>query len=247
MSRNIAGKVALVTGSSRGIGQAIALRLASERAKVALNATRDTSDTERAIVNAGGACSSYIADVSQSKEVDRLVERVVADCGSIDVLVNNAGINRDGLALRISDKDWDDVLNTNLRGAFFCTRAALRHMVRRRWGRILNVGSVVGLRGNAGQANYTSSKAGLVGLTRTVAQEVASRGVTANVIAPGFIETEMTAKLSEEQREQVRENIPLGRFGSPEDVVEVVAFLAGEEAGYITGQVVPVDGGLALV
>ena len=247
MSRELAGKVALVTGSGRGIGRAIALRLAAAGATLALNATRDTSGTEREIKEAGGSCISLIADVTRSDEVERLIEGVVADCGSIDILVNNAGISRDSLVLRISNQDWDDVLNTSLRGSFFCTRSALRHMLRSRWGRVVNIGSVVGLRGNPGQANYSAAKAGLVGFTRTVAQEVASRGITANVVTPGFIETEMTAKLNEAQQDQIRRHVPLGRFGSPEEVAEVVAFLAGEEAGYITGQVVPVDGGLALV
>jgi len=245
--QGLKGKIAVVTGSSRGIGKAIAQRLAASGATVALNSSTDASETEAAITNAGGLCAAYIADVSRTEEVEKLVEAVVADQGTIDILINNAGVNRDSLLMRISDDDWDTVLNTNLKGAFLCTRAAIRHMIRARWGRIVNIGSVVGLRGNAGQANYTAAKAGLVGLTRTVAQEVGSRGVTANVIAPGFIETEMTARLTEQQQGLIRSNVPMGRFGSPEEVAEVVAFLVTEEAGYISGQVVAVDGGLALV
>ena len=246
MPGELAGRVALVTGSSRGIGAAIARRLAAAGALVALNARRETAATEEAIRRAGGDCCSHIADISRSNEVERLVEEVVAHHGSLDILVNNAGVNRDALLIRMSESDWDDVLGANLKGGFLCTRAALRHMLRRRWGRIISVGSVVGWRGNAGQANYTAAKAGLVGLTRTVAREVASRGISANVVAPGFIETDMTAKLGQSRMEQVKALIPWGSFGSPEDVAEVVAFLATEEAGYITGQVVPVDGGLAL-
>ena len=246
MSQGLASRVALVTGSSRGIGRGIALRLAQDGVVVALNATRDASATERAILEAGGRCRAYVADVAQPDQAERLVEGVVRDLGSLDILVNNAGVNRDNLVLRISDAAWDEVLNTNLKGSFLCARTALRHMVRKRWGRVITIGSVVGIRGNAGQANYAAAKAGLVGFTRSVAVEVASRGITANVVAPGFIETEMTARLPQAQQDQIRAHIPLGHFGTAGDVAEAVAFLAGEEAGFITGQVLYVDGGLAL-
>lgn len=243
---DLSGKVALVTGSGRGIGRAIAVRLAAAGATVALNAISSTDATEKAITSTGGSCSAHLGDVRDAQAVDGLVNDVVSQHGSLDILVNNAGVTRDGLLMRMSESDWHDVLDTNLTGAFHCTRAVLRRMVRKRWGRIVNIGSVVGLRGNAGQANYTATKAGLVGLTRTTAREVVSRGITANVIAPGFIETELTEELGESIQDQIRSHIPLGRFGSPEDVAEAVTFLATDEAGYITGQVLLVDGGLAL-
>lgn len=243
---DLSGKVALVTGSGRGIGRAIAVRLATAGATVALNAISSTDATEKAIASTGGSCSAHLGDVRDAQAVDGLVNDVVSQHGSLDILVNNAGVTRDGLLMRMSESDWHDVLDTNLTGAFHCTRAVLRRMVRKRWGRIVNIGSVVGLRGNAGQANYTATKAGLVGLTRTTAREVVSRGITANVIAPGFIETELTEELGESIQDQIRSHIPLGRFGSPEDVAEAVTFLATDEAGYITGQVLLVDGGLAL-
>ena len=246
MASDLAGKVALVTGSSRGIGRSVAVRLATAGATVALNATRDVSAAEQAVREAGGRCSTHVGDIRRPEEAERLVDEVNAAHGSLDILINNAGINRDTLLLRMSPAEWDDVLATNLTGAFLCTKAALKPMLRKRWGRIVMMGSVVGLKGNAGQANYTASKAGLVGLARSVALEVATRNITVNVVAPGFIETEMTGRLSDEQRDQVRSRVPLGAFGTPEDVAEVVAFLASEEAGYITGQVVPVDGGLAI-
>ena len=244
---NLSGTVALVTGSSRGIGRAVALRLAGAGATVALNATKDAAETQRLIGLAGGKASVHISDVRNSQEVDKMVDQVVGAHGSLDILVNNAGINRDTLLMRISDKDWEDVVATNLTGAFYCTRAAIKPMLKKRWGRIINMGSVVGLKGNAGQANYTATKAGLVGLTRSVAAEVASRNITANVVAPGFIETEMTAKLTPQQRDAIKDHVPLGAFGTPEHVADAVAFLASNEAGYITGQVLLVDGGIALV
>ncbi|MBM4406937.1 MAG: 3-oxoacyl-[acyl-carrier-protein] reductase [Chloroflexi bacterium] len=243
---DLSGKVALVTGSSRGIGRAVALRLAKAGATVALNATKDASETRRLITEAGGKAGVHIADVRRSQEVEKMVEDVVAAHGSLDILVNNAGITRDTLLMRISDKDWEDVLATNLTGTFYCTRAAIKPMLKKRWGRIIMMGSVVGLKGNPGQANYSATKAGLVGFTRSTAAEVASRNITANVVAPGFIETEMTAKLSQQQRDALKAHIPAGVFGTPEQVAEAVAFLASNEAGYITGQVLLVDGGIAM-
>ena len=222
------------------------MRLAEAGATVCVNATADVAETADLVTAAGGACSAHIASVRDPAAVDSMVAGVVEQHGALDILVNNAGINRDGLLLRMSEADWEDVLAVNLGGAFHCTKAALKHMVRRRWGRIINIGSVVGIKGNAGQGNYTAAKAGLIGLTRTTALEVASRGITANVVAPGFIETDMTGKLSDAQQEEIRDHIPLARFGQPGDVAETVAFLASEEAGYITGQVLLVDGGLAL-
>lgn len=246
MTTDLKGKVALVTGSSRGIGRAVALRLSTAGAVIALNATQDVSATAQTVRASGGQCSTHIADVRNASEVDRMFSEVISAHGSVDILVNNAGVNRDTLLLRLSESDWNEVLATNLTGAFLCTRAALKAMLRKRWGRIINMGSMVGLKGNAGQANYTAAKAGLIGLTRTTALEVASRGITANVVAPGFIDTEMTARLTEAQRSEVLKHIPLQAFGAPEDVAGVVTFLAGEQAAYITGQVVLVDGGLAL-
>ena len=244
---DLSGKVALVTGSSRGIGRAAALRLAAAGAAVALNATRDVSETQAAIESAGGVCSAHIADVADASEAAAMVQGVIERHGGLDFLINNAGVNRDTLALRMSDDDWRRVIEVNLTGAFNCARAALKHMVRRRAGRIVNIGSVVGYRGNAGQANYSASKSGLIGMTRSIALEVGTRGVTANVIAPGYIETDMTRGVAETSLNAVREMIPAGRLGTPEDVAEAVLFLCSDEAAYITGQTLPVDGGLALV
>ena len=246
MAPPLSGRVALVTGASRGIGQAVAFKLAKDGAIVALNATRDVSSTAGAIQAAGGACTTHIADIRDSAAVEKMIADIVAAHGSLDIVVSNAGINRDGLMLRMSDSDWKDVFETNVTGSFHCARAALKQMVRKRWGRIICMGSVVGLRGNAGQANYSASKSALVGFARSIAAEVASRNITANVIAPGFIETEMSSKLSDAQKSAIREHILLRRFGTPEEVAELVAFLAGERAGYITGQAILVDGGLAL-
>ncbi len=187
-----------------------------------------------------------LADVSSASDVDKLVEAAIAAYGRIDILVNNAGIARDQLLLRMTEEEWDRVLTVDLKSVFLCTRAVLKYMVKQRWGRIISIASIVGIVGNPGQANYAAAKAGIIGFTRTVAKEVASRGITVNAIAPGFIDTEMTQRLKEEWKEELKKRIPLGRLGSPRDVAEAVAFLAGEEAGYITGQVLGVDGGMAI-
>jgi 3-oxoacyl-[acyl-carrier protein] reductase len=240
-------RVAVVTGSGQGIGRAIALRLAEAGATVVVNdigeAVEAVAEEIRAIPRPSLA---VVADVSRSADATEMVEKIIAQYGRVDILVNNAGINRDQLVMRMSDDDWDRVIGVDLRSVFLCTRAALRHMVKQRWGRIINISSIVGVVGNRGQANYAAAKAGVIGFTRTVAKEVASRGVTANAIAPGFIDTGMTRALDEDWKRQLRQQIPLGFFGTPQDVAEAVAFLASEEARYITGQVLGVDGGLAM-
>lgn len=243
------GKVALVTGASRGIGRAIALRLAQDGAAVLANARSDAVGLEAIVAEVrsqGGQAISILADVRQIKEAARLVAAAQETWGHVDILVNNAGINRDDLLLRLKEADWDDVVATDLKGPFLCTQAVLRPMMRQRWGRIINISSVVALMGNPGQANYTAAKGGLIAFTKTVAREIAGRGITANAVAPGFIETEMTQKLSPQRKTQVLGLIPLGCFGKPEDVAHAVAFLASDEAGYITGQVLSVDGGLVM-
>ena len=241
--------VALVTGASRGIGQVIATRLAREGAKVAIN-YHTGAEAAAAVVSsieaAGGEAFAIGADVSQEDQVAGMVKQVVDRWGKLDVLVNNAGITRDKLLLRMSAQDWDDVINVNLRGAFLCTRVALPQMVRRRHGRIVNLSSVVGLTGNPGQANYAASKAGLIGFTKALAREVASRNITVNAVAPGYITTAMVEQLPEEVQQGILARIPMGRFGTPEGVAETVAFLCSEGAGYITGQVIGIDGGLAV-
>ncbi|MBI3040586.1 MAG: 3-oxoacyl-[acyl-carrier-protein] reductase [Chloroflexi bacterium] len=245
---DLANRVAIVTGSSRGIGRAIALKLAEVGATVVITGSSDaaTVDSVAEEVRAMNRQSlAILVDVSLSSDVDRMVAETVATYGRLDILVNNAGITRDQLVLRMSDEDWDKVLNVNLKSVFLCTRAVLRHMLKQRWGRIISITSIVALTGNAGQANYASAKAGIIGFTRTIAREVASRGITANAIAPGFIETRMTQRLGEKQRQELTGRIPLGYLGTPRDVAEAVAFLASEEARYITGQVLNVDGGLA--
>jgi 3-oxoacyl-[acyl-carrier protein] reductase len=243
---SLEGRAGIVTGASRGIGYAVAERLAGAGASLLLCA-RDGAAVEGAAATlaAGGAkVAATSADVSRAADADRLVETCLAQFGRLDILVNNAGIARDGLLLRLKAEDWEAVLGVNLTGAFHCTRAALRAMVKQRAGRIINVTSVVGVMGNAGQANYVASKAGLIGLTKAAAREVASRGITVNAVAPGFIETEMTAALPAAMREAYQAQIPQGRFGSPQEVAEVVAFLASDAAAYITGQVIHVNGGL---
>ena len=242
-------KRALVTGSSRGIGREVALRLAAEGARVAVNyrsSEAEARDVVAAIEARSGTAVALQGDVADAGQADAVVAGAVAALGGLDILVNNAGITRDNLVPRLSEEDWDAVLDTNLKGAFLCTKAALRPMLRQRSGRIINMSSVVALAGNPGQANYSAAKAGLIGLTKTVAREVASRGITVNAVAPGFIATRMVERIREAQRSQLLERIPLARFGTPEDVAACVAFLASDDAAYITGQVLGVDGGLGI-
>jgi 3-oxoacyl-[acyl-carrier protein] reductase len=249
MKLSLAGKAALVTGASRGLGRAIAVALGEAGAAVAVGFATNAepaAETAARLRAAGAEAVLVQGDVSQPTEAERIVQETVAAFGAIDILVNNAGITRDTLALRLSEEDWDAVLDTNLKGAFFCAKAALRTMVRRRQGRIINITSVVGLMGNAGQANYAAAKAGMIGLTKALAREVGSRGITVNAIAPGFIDVGMTEALTEQQRSAVLGQIPLGRFGAAHDVAALAVFLASDAAGYLTGVTIPVDGGLAM-
>ena len=245
----LAGKVALVTGASRGIGKAIACKLAREGAKVIINYNGSKEKAEAVkseIEAAGGQAEVYQCDVSDYTACETFIQTVIKEEGSLDILVNNAGITKDGLLMKMSEEDFDKVLDTNLKGAFNTIRFASRQMLRQKGGRIINMSSVVGVIGNAGQANYAASKAGVIGLTKAAARELASRGITVNAIAPGFIETDMTDVLSDKVKEASEAQIPLGHFGKPEDVAAAVAFLASEEAGYITGQVLHVDGGMVM-
>jgi len=245
----LAGKVALVTGASRGIGKAIACKLAREGAKVIINYNGSKEKAEAVkseIEAAGGQAEVYQCDVSDYTACETFIQTVIKEEGSLDILVNNAGITKDGLLMKMSEEDFDKVLDTNLKGAFNTIRFASRQMLRQKGGRIINMSSVVGVSGNAGQANYAASKAGVIGLTKAAARELASRGITVNAIAPGFIETDMTDVLSDKVKEASEAQIPLGHFGKPEDVAAAAAFLASEEAGYITGQVLHVDGGMCM-
>jgi 3-oxoacyl-[acyl-carrier protein] reductase len=245
MRIDLSGKVALVTGSTRGIGRAIAATLTECGARVAV-VGRDAARATEVAGQLGAEARGFGCDVADTASVAKLVADVEAAFGSLDILVNNAGLTRDNLLMRIKDDDWDAVIDANLRGAFAAIRAASRGMMKRRWGRIINISSVVGIMGNKGQANYAASKAGLIGLTKSVAQELASRNILANAIAPGFIETDMTAAMTPEARQGMSAMIPLERLGKPEDIAAAVAFLASDHAAYITGQVIVVDGGLAM-
>jgi 3-oxoacyl-[acyl-carrier protein] reductase len=242
---DLSGRTALVTGSTRGIGRAIAETLAGAGARVAV-VGRDAGRAEEAANAIGHGAVGFACDVADPASVTALVESVEKAFGQIDILVNNAGLTRDNILFRIKDDDWDAVLDANLRGAFVAIRAASRGMMKRRWGRIINIASVVGIIGNKGQANYAASKAGLIGLTKSVAKELASRNILINAVAPGFIETDMTAAMTPEARETLSGQIPLERLGTPNDVAATVAFLASDLASYITGQVLVVDGGLVM-
>lgn len=243
---DLSGQVALVTGASRGIGKAIALRLASCGASIAAVARslEGLEATLRAVREAGGTAEGYAANVAESADVSRVVEAVEAKFGKIQVLVNNAGVTRDGLFLRMEDDAWQEVIDTNLKGTFLFSRAVGAIMMRARYGRIINISSVSGMVGNAGQANYSASKAGVIGFTRTIARELASRGVTVNAVAPGFITTDMTDALPDKIKAEVKERVPVRRLGSPEDVADLVCYLAGPGASYLTGQAIAVDGGM---
>jgi len=244
----LTNQVAVVTGAGRGIGRAIALKFAAEGADVVcVSRTQENSEKVAAEVRALGRKAWAVAlDVSDSVAVTAAVEQILKDAGKVDILVNNAGVTRDGLLMRMSDADWDAVLNTNLKGAFNVTKAFTRSFLKQRSGRIINVASVIGLIGNAGQCNYSASKAGLIGFTKSCARELASRGVTVNALAPGFIETDMTAVLNEEQKAGILKQVPLGMLGSTEDIAAAALYLAGPGARYVTGQVLVVDGGMVM-
>ena len=242
-------KVALVTGGSRGIGRAIALALAERGARVAVNYVANAeaaASVVEEIAGAGGQAIAIQGDVSQAEDAKRLVSETLAQFDGLHILVNNAGLTKDDLLLRMSEEAWDRVMEVDLRGAFLCTKAAIRPLIRQRWGRIINVASVAGVVGNAGQANYAAAKAGLIGFTKAVAKEVASRKVTANAIAPGLVRTEMTADLTEAQETAVLQLVPIGRAATPEEIAPAVVFLASDEAAYITGHVLAIDGGLVM-
>jgi|MGYP001445377183 3-oxoacyl-[acyl-carrier protein] reductase len=245
MKFNLNNKIAIVTGASQGIGKIIAFELAKSGAHVACisrNKKAIESIVDEITIN-GGQASSFPCDISDSDTLSEIITEIIKENSRIDILVNNAGITKDSLLMRMSIEQWDDVINTNLKGAFHCTKAVVRYMMKNKFGRIINITSIVGLTGNAGQANYAASKAGLIGMTKSIAKEVASRGITANCIAPGWIETSMTDKLSGEVKNEFLSHIPVGRIGSPDDIANAVIFLASDEAGYITGQTITVDGG----
>lgn len=246
---SLQGKCALVTGGSRGIGRAVCLELARQGARVAVNYAGNAAaaeETVSACVALGAEAFALRADVADAAACETMVKEVLSRFGRLDILVNNAGVTRDGLMPMMKEADWDAVLDTNLKGAFHCMKAVYRPMMKQKYGRVVNLSSIVGLRGNAGQANYAASKAGLIGLTKSMAKELAARNVTVNAVAPGFIDTDMTAALPEKAREAMLTAIPMGRLGQVEDVAKAVAFFAGDDATYITGQVLCVDGGMAV-
>ncbi len=243
------GKVAVITGAGRGIGRAIALQFAEYGSKVVINYRSSITQVEEllsAIRDAGGEAIAVQADISREEEAKKLIDEAVKNYGRLDVLVNNAGITKDNLMMRMSEADFDSVMDINLKGTFFCMKHASNIMLRQRCGKIINISSVVGLMGNVGQVNYAASKAGIIGMTKSAARELASRGITVNAVAPGFIETDMTEALSDKVKEATIANIPLKRYGAAKEVAAAVSFLASEAAGYITGQVLQVDGGLAM-
>lgn len=245
----LAGKVALVTGASRGIGRAIALDLAKNGAHVVVNYAGNEAKANEVVneIKALGRESFAVkADVSNQEEVTAMMKEVLERFNQLDILVNNAGVTRDNLIMRMKESEWDDVININLKGVFNCTKAVTRQMMKQRHGRIINVASIVGVSGNAGQANYVAAKAGVIGLTKTTAKELASRNITVNAIAPGFITTDMTDKLDDNVKQEMLRQIPLARFGNPEDIAHVVTFLASENSGYMTGQTLHIDGGMVM-
>jgi len=245
----LAGKTAIITGGSRGIGAEIARKFAADGAKVVVNYSGSQEKAEAVVADIeanGGTAIAVKANVADAESVKAMVEETMKTFGSVDILVNNAGITRDNLMMRMKDDEWDDVININLKGVFICTKAVTRQMMKQRSGRIVNIASIVGVMGNAGQANYVAAKAGVIGLTKTTARELASRGITANAVAPGFITTDMTEKLSEDVQKAMMGQIPLGRFGAPEDVAKAALFLASDDASYMTGQTLHLDGGMVM-
>lgn len=246
---SLQGKVALVTGASRGIGRAIAIDLAKKGASLVINYAGNEAKAQEvvsAIKDLGGKAIAIKANVASGDDVSQMIKETVATFGSLDILINNAGITKDGLIMRMKEDDWDAVIDTNLKGVFNCSKAVTRQMMKQRYGRIVNISSVVGVLGNAGQANYVAAKAGVIGLTKTLARELANRNITVNAVAPGFIETDMTDDLSTELKEALLQQIPLARLGKPEEIASVVGFLVSEEANYMTGQTLHVDGGMVM-